>query len=98
MRSTNYNVCACVASFVSFWFAFVRFDGQSDAKGPRPDPLGQLDREGKEANAYDKMNALSLARMEVGGDCHISCAVYLPTVLFFILFICSEKPGNVWLF
>ncbi|CAM9343250.1 unnamed protein product [Scytosiphon promiscuus] len=38
---------------------------RSDAKGPRPDPLGQLDKEGKEANAYDKMNALGLARMEI---------------------------------
>ncbi|CAN0007653.1 unnamed protein product [Ectocarpus sp. 6 AP-2014] len=38
---------------------------RSDAKGPRPEPLGQLDREGKDANAYDKMDALGLARMEV---------------------------------
>eukprot|EP00903_Cladosiphon_okamuranus_P008587 g8237.t1 len=38
---------------------------RSDAKGPRPEPLGQLDRDGKEANAYDKMNALGLARMEI---------------------------------
>ncbi|CAM9115444.1 unnamed protein product, partial [Pylaiella littoralis] len=38
---------------------------RSDAKGPRPEPLGQLDREGKDANAYDKMNALGLARMEI---------------------------------
>lgn len=41
---------------------------QSDAKGPRPEPLGQLDREGKDANAYDKMDALGLARMEVSTD------------------------------
>ncbi|CAM9873658.1 unnamed protein product, partial [Hapterophycus canaliculatus] len=38
---------------------------RSDAKGPRPEPLGQLDKEGKEANGYDKMNALGLARMEI---------------------------------
>lgn len=48
---------------------------QSDAKGPRPEPLGQLDREGKEASAYDKMNALGLARMEVRCElCVVVCA------------------------
>lgn len=50
---------------------------QSDAKGARPEPLGQLDREGKEANAYDKMNALGLARMEVTVN-FILDTVFLP--------------------
>lgn len=45
-----------------FWF-------QPDAKGPRPEPLRQKEKEGKDPDAYDKMNALSLVRMEVQQYC-----------------------------
>lgn len=38
---------------------------QPDAKGPRPEPLRQKEIEGKDPDAYDKMNALGLVRLEV---------------------------------
>lgn len=41
------------------------FLSKADTKGPRPDPLRQKEKEGKDPDAYDKMNALGLVRMEV---------------------------------
>lgn len=38
---------------------------QPDAKGPRPEALKQKEKEGKEPDAFDKINALSLVRLEV---------------------------------
>ena len=59
-------VRACVRAWLSVTATTSSF--QPDAKGPRPEPLRDKEKEGKDPNAYDKMNALGLVRLEASNS------------------------------
>ena len=52
---------------------------QPDAKGPRPEPLREKENDGKDPDAYDKMNALSLVRLEASDPWRWMAATYTGT-------------------